>query len=134
MSIHYNSYKLIDIELGAPNSQTQTSIFDFCPQHVCSNMNITEDDQLPSAREFYSNPDNQTTSVIDICFGYVEHGNGCSCCSSKEIVKRNEEIWAQKWKQICKQRRSTKKEQEYKDRYDREREQFERWAQKWGFC
>jgi hypothetical protein len=54
-------------------------------------------------------------------------------CTPPEEVERNEEMRKEKWKEICKQRKLTKKEQEHKDRWDREREQFEKWQLKCGF-
>jgi hypothetical protein len=100
------------------------------------NKNFDSVPPLPSAKKFYDNPDNQSTSIIDICFGNIEHGNGCKCCTSRKIVKQNEEMREQKWKEICKQRKLTKiteKEQEHKDRWDREQENFEKWRMKCGF-
>jgi hypothetical protein len=39
-----------------------------------------------------------------------EHGTGtCKCCTSPKIVKHNEEVWAQKWKEIQRQKRREKK-------------------------
>jgi hypothetical protein len=70
---------------------------------------------------------------IGLATGTIKHGDGCNCCTSKEIVEQNEEMRRQKWKQICKERKLTKKEQEHKDRWDNELEQFEKWRMKWGF-
>jgi hypothetical protein len=39
----------------------------------------------------------------------------------------------EKWKQICKERKLTKKEQPQKDRWNNELEQFDKWRMKWGF-
>ena len=74
---------------------------------------------------------------LGIKYGTIEHGNGCKCCTPPEEVKRNEEIRALKWKEICRQRKETKKltkkEQTWLDRWNREYKQFEKWQKEWGF-
>jgi hypothetical protein len=74
----------------------------------------------------------------DMSLGYIVHGSGkCKCCTPPDIVKRNEEIWEQKWNEIQKQINLAKKEhnkdQGHKDRWDREQENFVKWQLKWGF-
>src|SRR5215208_3296600 len=57
-------------------------------------------------------------------------------CTPPEEVERNEEMREQKWKEICNQRKLTKitkKDQQHKDRWDREQENFEKWRMKCGF-
>jgi hypothetical protein len=70
---------------------------------------------------------------IDLDFDTeVEHGNDrCQCCSSKKVVEENERMRELKWKEIkahrklLKQQKERKQEQEYFDRWEKERQRFE---------
>jgi hypothetical protein len=63
------------------------------------------------------------------CYQYHLSINETPCTPDK-IVQQNEKMREQKWKENCKERKLskiTKKEQEHKDRWDREQENFEKW-------
>jgi hypothetical protein len=143
--------KVLGFELGAPNFSSN-AIDDPCPSadkyyenqknNSLENQQRQRDAEINRLIEELEEVENYNlthrrkkkhpwTEVI------IEHGRNCKCCTPPEIVEENEKIWAQKWKEICKQKRETKKlttkEKAWQDRWDREYERFKEWQRKWGF-
>lgn len=59
------------------------------------------------------------------------HGDGCKCCTPKHVVEENERRWAQRWKELQKQKRALKRKEKsatgnsYEKRWYNEHEKFE---------